>query len=609
MTNSPTASPGLWARSWRLFRAPSISQLYGAAFIVIAVAGLADRIAVWRSARHTQTEMIELSQSLERLDRFSPSPALRAQIAGMQELTAEVGDEAIQVAVQSTVIFVVMLVVLGVGLWYNRRRLATPFAHVVGALERVAAGHYAERVREDQPEEFGTIARGVNRMAGALAWRERMQAHTARLLAALNLPPQESTPGGSFGAALAVLAEATGVSSLALYQPSYDTNEWAPAGVHRTTARPLARDVVRQLVGEATTVIQHDGAAAENVRARLQLSREAGPEASGAVALVPLRAGDRLVGLLAVVAGDALTLDARAALEQAAPNLTIACERESAHQNTRRLAVELRRAAQRLETQNAKLEEQRQELTRLNAELDQAGKLKDQFLANVSHELRTPLNSVIGFSDLLLAMASPDSPLTDTQRDYLETIARNGHHLLDFINELLDLAKIAAGRMQLTLEPVALDALFGEVADTVRAQVEARKHKLAIEPLRENLIVKADRGRLRQVLLNLLSNAIKFTTDGGRITLSAQLAGDRVRVAVGDSGIGIAPDDQQKLFREFVQLDGSASRRYEGTGLGLALSKRLVELQGGAIGVESQLGKGSTFWFTVPRGGVTPEHA
>ena len=609
MTNSPTASPGLWARSWRLFRAPSISQLYGAAFIVIAVAGFADRVAVWRSARHTQTEMIELSQSLERLDRFSPSPALRAQIAEMQELTAEVGDEAIQVALQSTVIFVVMLVVLGVGLWYNRRRLATPFAHVVGALERVAAGQYAERVREDQPEEFGTIARGVNRMAAALAWRERMQAHTARLLAALNLPPQESAPGGSFGAALAVLAEATGAVALTLYQPSYDTNEWAPAGVHGTTARPLARDVVRQLVGEATAVIQYDGAAAASVRARLHLSETPAPDGTGGVALVPLRAGERLVGLLAVAAAGALTADARAELEQAAANLAIACERESAHQNTRRLAVEVRRAAQRLEIQNAKLGEQHQELTRLNAELDQAGKLRDQFLANVSHELRTPLNSVIGFSDLLLTMASPDSPLTDTQRDYLETIARNGRHLLDFINELLDLSKIAAGRMQLTLEPLALDALFREVADTVRAQLEARKHKLAIEPLRDTVIVTADRGRLRQVLLNLLSNAIKFTTDGGRITLSAQLAGDRVRVAVSDSGIGIAPDDQQKLFREFVQLDGSASRRYEGTGLGLALSKRLVELHGGAIGVESQLGKGSTFWFTVPRGGVTPERA
>ena len=601
MTNSPPARPGLWARSWRLFRAPSISQLFGAAFIVVAVAGLADRIAVWRSARRTQAAMIDLSQRLEQLDRVSASPALRARIAEMQDLTADVGDEAIQLAVQSTVIFMVMLVVLGVGLWYNRRRLATPFAHVVGALERVAAGQYGERLREDEPEEFGTIARGINRMAAALAWREWMQAHTGRLLAALNLPPQDAAPGGSFDPALAVLAEAAGASAIALYQPSYDTNEWAPTGVHRTMARPLARDVVRQLVGETPDVIHYDGAAAEQVRPRLQLAPDAGAAANGSLALVPLRSGERLVGLVVVVVAGALTADARAALAQAAPNLAIACERESAHQNTRRLAVEVRRAAQRLETQNAKLEEQRQELTRLNAELDQAGKLKDQFLANVSHELRTPLNSVIGFSDLLLTMASPESPLTDTQRDYLETIARNGRHLLDLINELLDLSKIAAGRMQLRLESLALDPLLREVADSVRAQLEARKHTLAIEPERESLMVTADRGRLRQVLLNLLSNAIKFTTDGGRITVSAQVAGDRVRVAVSDNGIGIAPEDQQKLFREFVQLDGSASRRYEGTGLGLALSKRLIELQGGAIGVESQLGKGSTFWFTVPR--------
>src|SRR5207245_10912502 len=175
-------------------------------------------------------------------------------------------------------------------------------------------------------------------------------------------------------------------------------------------------------------------------------------------------AAERLVRRRVVAAAGALPADARSALGQAAPSLAIACERESAHLHTRRLAVEVRRAAQRLETQNAKLEEQRQELTRLNAELDQAGKLKDQFLANVSPELRTPLTSVIGFSDLLLTMASPESPLTDTHRDYLETIARNGRHLLELINELLDLSKIAAGRMQLRAEPLALDALLAEGA-------------------------------------------------------------------------------------------------------------------------------------------------
>ena len=373
---------------------------------------------------------------------------------------------------------------------------------------------------------------------------------------------------------------------------------------------------MRELVGDAASVIHYAGAAAEPVRARLHLPDTGSGE--GGLALVPLRSRDRLVGLLVTIFPSELVADARTALEQAAPNLAIACERESAHQHTRRLAVEVRHAAQRLESQNAvltalndKLEEQHRELSRLNAELDQASKLKDQFLANVSHELRTPLNSVIGFSDLLLTMEGGESPLTATQRDYLETIARNGRHLLQLINELLDLSKIAAGRMELHLEPLLVDALLREAADTVRAQLEVRKHKLAIEPPHEPVTVAADHGRLRQVLLNLLSNAIKFTTDGGHITLSARLEGDgrSVRMAVSDTGIGIAPDDQAKLFQEFVQLDASPSRRYEGTGLGLALSKRLVELHGGAIGVESELGKGSTFWFTLPRAETGPRGA
>jgi len=410
---------------------PSISRLFAAAFLAIAVAGLADRIAIWRSARRTQADMIELSQRLEQLARLAPSPNVQPHLAAMQELAAEVGDNAIQAAAQTTVIFLIVLVALGVGLWYNRGRLATPFAHVVGALQRVAAGRYDERLDENQPEEFGTIARGVNQMAAALAWRERMQDHAGRLLTALNAPPGEATAAGSFGPALDVIAAATGAPALALYQPQYDTNEWGPTAVRRATARPLSRDVVRQVVGDAVTVIYYPSAAAGPVRTQLQLTT-ADDESAGGLALAPLRSRDRLVGLLvATVAGD-LSADARVALEQAAPNLAIACERDSAHQHTRRLAVEVRHAAQRLESQNAELEAQHGEMSRLNAELDQAGKLKDQFLANVSHELRTPLNSVIGFSDLLLTMGIAESPLTETQRDYLETIARNGRHLLEF---------------------------------------------------------------------------------------------------------------------------------------------------------------------------------
>ncbi len=137
----------------------------------------------------------------------------------------------------------------------------------------------------------------------------------------------------------------------------------------------------------------------------------------------------------------------------------------------------------------------------------------------------------------------------------------------------------------------------------MHAQVEKHRHALVVTPPAQDLRVHADRGRVRQVLLNLLSNAIKFTPDGGRITLAAAPVngGAAARIAVSDTGIGIAAEDQSKLFKEFSQLDASASRKYEGTGLGLALSRRLVELQGGAIGVESEMGKGSTFWFTLPQ--------
>ncbi len=241
-------------------------------------------------------------------------------------------------------------------------------------------------------------------------------------------------------------------------------------------------------------------------------------------------------------------------------------------------------------------------LEQLNADLDAVMKSKDLFLSNISHELRTPLNSIIGFTDLLLTQ-DLGPPLSGQQRDFLDTVARNGRHLLELINELLDLQRIAAGRMELKPEAVDLAALLADATGSVHAQAQKHRHALVVTPPPPDLRVHADRGRVRQVLLNLLSNAIKFTPDGGHITVAAGPVngGSEVRIAVTDTGIGIAAEDQPKLFQEFSQLDASASRKYEGTGLGLALSRRLIELHGGAIGVVSEMGKGSTFWFTLPQ--------
>ncbi len=554
--------------------APSITRLFAATFIAVALVGLVTQVATWRSARATQAAMVILAQRLDRM--HEPAAA---------EIAAEAGDDAVQAALASTVLFASMLAVLGLGFWYNRRRLAAPFARISQALQRVAEGHFGEPLPEDEAGEFGVIARGVNRMATSLAWREELQAYLSQLLAALNTSADEAATGLS--QALGVIAGATKATGIVLYQPAYDANEWAPTASRAVEARPVSRATMRDLMGSATQAIHYHGEAMQPVRHQLRLTA---PMPQGLV-LAPLRAGTKLVGVMGVLPGASFGSDERAALDQATPNLAIACERASAHHNTRRLAVEVRQTAKRLEE--------------LNTELDGAMKTKDQFLSNISHELRTPLNSIIGFTDLLLT-EDLGAPLSAQQRDFLDTVGRNGRQLLQLINELLDLQRIAAGRMELKPEPVQLVGMLTEAATSVQAQAQKHRHTLVVAPPPAELRVQADPGRVRQVLLNLLSNAIKFTPDGGRITVvAAPVNGggaiSEVRIAVSDTGIGIAAEDQPKLFKEFSQLDASASRKYEGTGLGLALSRQLVELHGGTMGVESEMGKGSTFWFTLPQ--------
>jgi signal transduction histidine kinase len=257
------------------------------------------------------------------------------------------------------------------------------------------------------------------------------------------------------------------------------------------------------------------------------------------------------------------------------------------------------------------------ELASKNRELVRVTKLKDEFLANMSHELRTPLNAIIGFSELLLMPGA--GTLDEQQRDFLESIARNGRHLLGLINNILDLSKIEAGRMTVHLTRVDLrESIQGAVTDTGSLR-SAKRQEVSIDVGAEPLFVVADHIRVRQVLINLLSNASKFTPEGGTVSLSAlrtpvplpiptDRAGDKPRLAsrdavwvsVQDSGIGIRPGDMGKLFQVFSQVDSSSTRQQQGTGLGLALCKQFVEMHGGTIGAESVYGGGSTFWFILP---------
>ena len=256
-------------------------------------------------------------------------------------------------------------------------------------------------------------------------------------------------------------------------------------------------------------------------------------------------------------------------------------------------------------------------LAEQNEALGQAIRQKSAFLANISHELRTPLNAIIGFGDLLGTGVL--GPLDEGKQDAVDTILRNGRHLLGLINNILDYSKVEAGKLELHLVPSDLRMLIDGVLRDTGSLTAQKRHRLTTEMGDDSLIVNADELRIRQVLFNLISNAVKFTPDGGEISVRAlhttaplpvpaDRSGDQaplapreaVWIAIGDTGPGIKPEDMDLLFQEFSQVDASAARRFEGTGLGLALCRGFVELHGGKIGAESLYSHGSTVWFILP---------
>jgi len=237
-------------------------------------------------------------------------------------------------------------------------------------------------------------------------------------------------------------------------------------------------------------------------------------------------------------------------------------------------------------------------LLRAQEEADRANRAKSQFLASMSHELRTPLNAILGFSELLSDDAT-DQFDKSTRRRFLDQIHSSGQHLLQLINDILDLSKVEAGQMELHLQSVELGGLVQEVSATIEPLARSKAIELNAKSIHEISLI-ADAAKVKQMLLNLVSNAIKFTPTGGRIDIRIRRLESWVEIAVSDTGIGIAKEDMDRLFTEFQQLDAGPGRQQEGTGLGLALTRRFAELHGGQVIVESEVGKGSTFTLRLP---------
>ena len=267
--------------------------------------------------------------------------------------------------------------------------------------------------------------------------------------------------------------------------------------------------------------------------------------------------------------------------------------------NLNTMLERLRVSQEELKKANRLLDEKLEAMAESNVALYEANRVKSEFLASVSHELRTPLTSIIGFAELLRE-GEPGESDARTLR-YAENILISGRILLEIINDLLDLAKIEAGKVDLRIETVPLADLCGTMLDHVRPLADRKKLQLVLQSEDGLPAIFTDPGKLRQVLFNLLSNAIKFTPEAGCVSLGIRRFDEtRVEIAVHDTGPGIAPEHQQIIFEKFRQIDQSATREYHGTGLGLAIAKELTGLLGGEIGVQSELGRGATFWVRLP---------
>ena len=577
-----------------------IQQVAAAPILAPDAATLRAAIDDYQHAAEATTRRLIAGEAGE--DVIRAVEAMQGQQARVAQLIEQVGgfDEqglrdafAAAAATQSTGSWIrlamsgaVFLLVLGLSMWIGRD-LYRNLGELATGFRRFGAGDLTTPISTHSDDELAGVARDANQMAAQLARSTWIKAGAVGLAEELRV---ELEPGEVGDRATRFLARYLGAPVGVLYYAD-------PGGVMRVLGRHgVAADQVAPrfapgegLVGEAARQTELVVVAAPAGQLPVRSGLVDG--APRAIVLLPLVHAGAVTGVLELGIFAEWKPDHAELLLAVRESIAIAIEVARGRAATRALLEETQRQAAELMLVRRGLEQKAEELAR-------ASTYKSQFLANMSHELRTPLNAILGFSELMYDGAVP--PESPQHKEFLGDILTSGRHLLQLINDVLDLSKVEAGRLEFHPEKIRLPQVVGEVlailrtaAATSRVQIES-----SIDPAVEHLVL--DPARLKQVLYNYISNAIKFTPEGGKVTIRAQPDGDaRVRIEVEDRGIGIAADELGRLFGEFQQLaDG---KKKGGTGLGLALTRRLVEAQGGTVGVTSTVGKGSVFHAVLPQ--------
>ncbi|WP_170298841.1 response regulator [Massilia eburnea] len=498
---------------------------------------------------------------------FAPAPLPQLDLAGVAH--DEAGDLLLSVA----------------GLAESQRRFDASFARMTQALR---ASDVSERERDwlkSSQNELNTVMRGEQELPGL---GQRVLDFMAGLM------------GARVGALYVDEGQGAGMCLLAGFGLTRDRH---PARVvpGEGLAGQAIRDGRRVLAGDVPS-------------GYLEVASALGSAPPSCLLVMPLQHGSNMVGVMELAAFRTFSANELAFVDLSAEAIAIGLEVNITRQRTRALlaetaqqAEELRVQQEELQQSNAELEERADLLERQREEIARVSAYKSEFMANMSHELRTPLNSMLILSALLKENKSGN--LNERQLDYAGTIHHSGRDLLNLINDILDLAKMEAGKVELHIEPVQLAGLCEDLLAQFGPQAEQKGLALAIERLPGTpAVVQMDGQRVQQVLRNLLANALKFTHQGG-VALRVSVAGDQLSFAVSDTGIGVPADKQVTIFEAFRQADGSISRHYGGTGLGLSISLQLARTMGGALHLYSVEGEGSTFTFMLPLQPLQPKPA
>ncbi|MFA5834048.1 MAG: response regulator [Bacteroidota bacterium] len=492
----------------------------------------------------------------------------------------ELGSELSQFILFVNILFAIFAIALGFVL---SRSITRPLQQLQEGTRSIMESKFVS-INLNRVDEFGQLAVEFNRMSTMLNENYTRVKSYSDMMTTLN---RNSTFTGVITESLDLLCQQTHSGIGALYIYNKETGKLTLTGRYafpKEIGSAASFSIGEGVVGECARLKQ--SLEVFDVAMNAKFSIDTGIQSSipSYTYAFPILFQENLIGVLIFGSMQRFTALTRDLVESSLPQMGVAITNVQNYEATQELSREISKKHDELNTKTQ--------------ELEKAYRVKSDFLSNMSHELRTPLNSIIGFSSILLG--DRGDPLTADQRKALEKVLKNGKHLLQLINDILDFSKIESGRMHVSIESETIEGVINGAVMTAESLIRQKNIHLKDDIGPDIPVINSDVLKMKQILVNLLSNAAKFTDENGTITIRARFESPMIKISVVDSGIGIEPKNISKIFEEFSQVDNSHSRKYQGTGLGLPIARRLAQLLGGDLIAESVVGMGSTFTLSVP---------